>query len=206
MNKKNLQLLGLEEGATAEQIEDAYQRLKTKLSEDRFLDGKEGNDAAEMLTKVERAHEELLTELGETANTTGGEAQNYAKVQELIKSGKLQEAQRLLDSFNERPAEWHYYQSVLFYRKNWVNESKKQLEIAMRLDGENERYKEAYKKLNDKIAYDAKNPTGENTSAYEGQNMNEPYGNQMGGNFCTTCLDCCTTYLCLDCLCNGCCR
>ncbi|MDE7256511.1 MAG: hypothetical protein K2N50_00955, partial [Clostridia bacterium] len=132
----------------------------------------------------------------------------YERVEELIKKGDLSEAQRLLDAFNERGAQWHYLQSVVFYRKNWINESKKQLEIAMRLDGENSKYREAYEKLNEKIAYDASHQnSGGNQGAYRGQDMNSAYSdNQMGGSFCASCVECCALNACINCLCNGCCR
>lgn len=209
MNKRNLEILGLTEGASKEQIDEAYSALRAKYLEDRFLDGEEGNNAARMLTKIETAYTELLSELAEaekSENTEGGSA--YEKVEALIKDGKLDEAQRLLDSFNERNAQWHYLQSVVFYRKNWTNESKKQLEIAMHLDTENQKYKDAYKKLNDKIEYDAKNHANEgaNQSAYQGQSMDGMQDDQMGGNFCTQCLTCCYMNLCLNCLCNACCN
>ena len=213
MNKRNLELLGLDEGATVEQVEEAYATLRAKLLEDRFLDGEEGNEAARKLTKIQVAYDELLSEFaeldkGEGSVGGGGEGTAYEKVEELIKSGDLSEAQRLLDAFNERGAQWHYLQSVVFYRKNWINESKKQLEIAMRLDGENQKYREAYEKLNEKIAYDStQRTTGENQGAYRGQDMNSTYSdNQMGGSFCASCAECCALNACINCLCNGCCR
>lgn len=207
MNKKNLEILGLEEGATVEDIEQAYSTLKAKYMEERFLDGEAGNNAAKMLGKIETARDELISELNEQVkyedgSTEAGDA--YAKVEQLIKDGNLQEAQRALDAFNERNAEWHYLQSVVFYRKNWVNESKKQLEIAMRLDAGNEKYKEAYKKLSDKIDYDANKQNQNNGgSVYQGQDMSYSGDNQMG-DFCTSCVECCALNACLNCMCNSC--
>ena len=208
MNKRNLELLGLTEGATAEQVEEAYSALRAKLLEDRFLEGEAGNEAARMLTKIQVAHDELLAEFAQNENGSGeSDGSAFARVEELIKAGDLQEAQRALDEFNERGAQWHYLQSVVFYRKNWVNESKKQLEIAMRLDGENEKYKEAYVKLNEKIAYDSKqNVNGDGESVYRGQDMNSYSDNQMGGSFCSSCVECCALNACLNCLCGSCCR
>ncbi len=208
MNKRNLELLGLTEGATAEQVEEAYSALRAKLLEDRFLEGEAGNEAARMLTKIQVAHDELLAEFAQLESGSGeSDGSAFARVEELIKAGDLQEAQRALDEFNERGAQWHYLQSVVFYRKNWVNESKKQLEIAMRLDGENEKYKQAYVKLNEKIAYDASKPGagGEGESVYRGQDMNSYSDNQMGGSFCSYCVECCALNACINCLCS-CCR
>ena len=206
MNKRNLEILGLEEGATAAMVEEAYKSLSEKYKEERFMEGEIGNEAARMLSKIETAKNELLAELAESSEGDG--ASSYTKVEELIKAGDLQEAQRVLDSFNERGAQWHYLQSILFYRKNWVNESKKQLEIAIQLDGENQKYKDAYQKLNEKIAYDASDHKAEgvNQSAYHGQNMSSPADDQMGGNFCLDCLQCCALNACINCLCSGCCR
>lgn len=212
MNKQNLDILGLSEDATAEDVKAAYETLRARYLEERFMDGEVGNNAAKMLTKIETAYSELLTELKESPAQDGGES--FARVEELIKDGNVQEAQRVLDGFNERGGQWHYLQSVVFYRKNWMNESKKQLEIAIQLEPDNEKYKEAYRKLNEKINYDAnaaQNASGANAganqSAYQGQTMNSgAQDEQMGGNFCAQCIDCCYTYLCISCLCDGCCR
>lgn len=206
MNKRNLEILELDETATRQDIEEAYARLRDKYREERFLDGEAGNNAAKMLTKIETAYKELITELDEEARGDANGA-SYERVEELLRAGDIQEAQRVLDSFNERGAQWHYLQSVVFYRKNWVNESKKQLEIAMHLEPDNEKYKDAYKKLNDKVEKDAASTSANNgQSVYQGQNMNTYQDDQMGGNFCTACVECCALNACLNCLCNGCCH
>lgn len=209
MNKKNLEIFGLDEGATPEDVKSAYETLRVKYLEDRFKDGETGNEAAKMLTKIELAYTELQSEFKESADTEGGDL--YGKAEQLIKDGNISEAQRVLDSFNERGAQWHYLQSVIFYRKNWVNESKKQLEIAIHLDPENMKYKETYRKLNDKISSDAQSNQQAGGQAqqgpYQGQTMDSRQeDSQMGGNFCASCIECCYLNMCINCLCNGCCR
>jgi DnaJ-class molecular chaperone len=209
MNKKNLEIFGLDEGATPEDVKSAYETLRAKYLEDRFKDGETGNEAAKMLTKIELAYTELQSEFKESADTEGGDL--YGKAEQLIKDGNISEAQRVLDSFNERGAQWHYLQSVIFYRKNWVNESKKQLEIAIHLDPENMKYKETYRKLNDKISSDAQSNQQAGGQAqqgpYQGQTMDSRQeDSQMGGNFCASCIECCYLNMCINCLCNGCCR
>ncbi len=213
MNAKNLEILGLSESATLDDVKSAYETLRAKYLEERFMDGETGNNAAKMLTKIETAYSELTREMSESAATGDGDA--FSRVEELIKAGNIQDAQRELDSFNERGAQWHYLQSIVYYRKNWINESKKQLEIAIQLDGGNEKYKEAYRKLNDRINYNANaapnqgQPDGGayQNGTYQGQTMNGGgQSDQMGGNACAQCLDCCYTYMCISCLCDGCCR
>ena len=210
MNKKNLELFGLDENATKEDIKAAYEQLREKYLEERFSDGEKGNNAAKMLTQIDVAYNELMSEMAESAAADDG-GSSFARVEELIKSGDIQEAQRILDGFNERGGRWHYLQSVIFYRKNWINESKKQLEIAIQLEPENEKYKEAYRKLSEKVNFDARS-AGANPgmnggqTVYQGQTMSSGDENQMGGNFCSSCIECCYLNLCINCLCNACCR
>lgn len=210
MNKKNLELFGLGEGATKEDLKTAYDALRAKYLEERFMDGEVGNNAAKMLTQIEVAYNDLMSELSENAAAEDS-GSSFAQVEELIKQGNDSEAQRVLDGFNERGGNWHYLQSVIFYRKNWINESKKQLEIAIQLEPENAKYKETYRKLNDKINQDAQsgaqNQGGNGQGAYQGQTMDsQSSDSQMGGNFCANCIECCYLNMCLNCLCNGCCR
>ena len=219
MNKQNLEILGLSEGATTADIKAAYESLREKYLEERFQDGEVGNNAAKMLTKIETAYSELMSEMRES-NFGGEGGDAFEKVEQYLKDGNIQDAQRVLDGFNERGGQWHYLQSVVFYRKNWINESKKQLEIAIQLEPDNAKYKEAYRKLNEKISADANANNannaqgaqggGQNQSyqqAYDGQTMNsQSSDNQMGGNFCANCIECCYLNMCINCLCNGCCR
>lgn len=215
MDKKNYEILGLDENASMEDVKKAYETLRAKYLEERFLDGEAGNNAARMLTKIETAYTELSKELSEKAYTDDGVSGDaYAQIEQLLKDGNFQEAQRVLDNFNERGGQWHYYQSVLFYRKNWINESKKQLEIAIQLEPDNQKYKETYRKLNEKINQNnaqggggAYNQGGYQNGAYNGQTMNSPDpDDQMGGSFCSRCLECYCYSLCFNIMCNSCCR
>ncbi len=205
MNREYYDLLGLNEDATDEEIKERYAELKKKYNEDRWLDGEAGNEAARMLNKLDAAYTEIMSERRERSkNTDGSDA--YKEIAELLKSDKLAEAQSRLDDFNERGAEWHYLQAVVFYKKNWSNESKKQLEIAMQMDPGNKKYQEAYGKLNAKNDYARQ--SAQAADPYAGGNgapVNNPDADQMGGNVCSNCISCCYTYLCVDCLFSLCC-
>ena len=137
-------IFGLTSSCTDEELEQKYEELKKKYSEDRFLEGDAGNAAAKKLTEIETAYAEIKSERSEKNFSSEQDSGLYREVEDLIKNGDLTSAQDKLDAFNERGAEWHYLQSVLFYKKNWLNESKKQLEIAMQMDGNNQKYKNSY--------------------------------------------------------------
>ena len=186
-------------GVSDEEIKESYRTLKKKYNEERWLDGEAGNNAARMLQKLDVAYEEIMRERREKARNTEGKS-GYEEVAELIKKGDLSAAQTALDNFNERGAEWHYLQSVVFYKKNWMNESKKQLEIAIQMDGSNAKYRDAYEKLKARTEY--KQQTG---GAVHTDPDPAPADDQMGGNWCANCASCCYTYLCVNCLFNLCC-
>lgn len=65
----------------------------------------------------------------------------------MIGVGNTDDAQTMLDDEEEKDACWHYLQSRIFIAKNWLNEARKQLEIAVELDPENKRYKEELEAL-----------------------------------------------------------
>lgn len=198
--KEYFKILNLQEDATDEEIESAYQELKNKYSKDRFLEGEAGNEAAKMLTKLETAYFEITSARKNNAENGETENMNFSEVEKLIRDNRLNSAQDLLDSYNERNAEWHYLQSVIFYKKNWINESKKQLEIAMSMEPHNNKYSDAYTKLKLKMEYNDR-------QFQSGNGYNNGYGQsqQMGGTD-NSCLTFCATWCCMDMLCSMCCR
>lgn len=197
------EIFGLTADCTDEELNAKYAELRAKYSEDRFLEGEKGNEAASKLTELESAYREILSLRQEQSFSAQTDSGLYKEVEDLIKNGNLSAAQDKLDSFNERGAEWHYLQSVLFYKKNWLNESKKQLEIAMQMDPNNEKYKTSYDKLVKKISSDS----DKNFSSYSsGKETASDVGgepSQMGGNGCLEW--CCEMAICnmaLNCCCN----
>ena len=200
MNKEYYELLQVDEFASDEEIQASYERLKAKYNEEKWQDGEAGMNAARMLNRLDAAYAELMDERREKKGNTSGQ-NAFEEVSDAIRSGDTARAQQLLDAFNERNAEWHYLQSVVFYKKNWMNESKKQLEIAMQMDGGNSKYREAYEKLNARTDYQ------QQTGGSPNVNPNPaPDGQQMGGNWCANCANMCYTFLCVNCLFNLCCN
>ena len=204
--KQYYELLGLTENATDEELETRYKLLREQYKEERWLDGEAGNNAAKALTKLDAAYKEIMASRKEKLDGGENGTDAYAEISELLKQDKIAEAQARLDDFNERPAEWHYLQAVVFYKKNWTNESKKQLEIAMEMEPDNIKYRAAYGKMNAKNDFEQQSAYQRNQNPYSNP-YNRPYddGGQMGGNACTECISCCYTYMCINCLFNLCC-
>lgn len=207
--KKYYEILGCDEFATDDEVRAAYLALRKQCQNDMFLEGEAGNAAARKLTEVQTAYDEICDYRKENASAGGNGGEAFKRLDELIKSNQITEAQSLLDSFNDRNAEWHYYQSVVFYKKNWINESKKQLEIAMQMDSSNDKYKRAYDKMCKQMDFNSANQkeksadwnkSGSGRGAAGG--YEEPT-EMMGGEGCMDfCVRMAVCNLFLNCCCN----
>ena len=96
--QENYKILGLSNNATDEEIEIAYKELKSKYSKERFLEGEVGNEAARNLTKLEVAYTEIMEERASYNKQEKGHTRNYNDISNLIKSGRIDDAQRVLDN------------------------------------------------------------------------------------------------------------
>ena len=203
MIDKYYKILGAEPTDSDEVITEKYLELKKKYQEERFVEGEVGNNAAKMLTEIEIAYDEIKSLRAETS-FEGEKSEAFKSVEAAIKSGNLNAAQQLLDDFNERDAEWHYYQSVIFYKKNWINDSKKQLELAISLNPNEQKYKDALNKLSDKVNQGARINNDWNRSGNQAKST--PYTGdeqQLGGDSCAQW--CCDMIICntlLNCCCS----
>ena len=200
-NDRLYKVLGVSPDVGDEELKARYNELVKQYQKDRFLEGEAGNYAAKRLTEVESAYAEIIS-LRSQAQSGGNHGELLSEIEKNIRDGKLQEAQVKLDTFDERSAEWHYLQAVVYYKKNWMNESKKQLEIAIRLDSAENKYKDALKKLNDKITAAPAQDTFKSGSANSSTiDYDEPQ--QMGGDSCLEfCCQMLACNMCLNCCCN----
>ena len=197
-------ILNISSNATDEEVENAYKSLKEKYSKERFYEGEIGNEAARKLTKVETAYHEIMASR-KVVNDDGKVKYDFSDVEALIKSGDISKAQALLDDVYDRNAEWHYLQSVIFYKKNWINESKKQLEIAVNMEPHNVKYSDDYAKLKQKIEFNERQFKSGNANFNHGA-QNDEQNRQMGGSDMNNCLSFCATWCCIDMMCSLCCR
>ena len=206
MQDNPFMILGISEDSTKEEVQAAYQTLHEKYAKDRFLEGEEGAKAARMYTKVEIAYQDAL-ELLENKSTASEAAfegiQDYGSVKAAIKNGDLSGAQKLLDDITNRNGDWHYWQAAIYYKKNWFDESKTQLKIALELDPNNSQYKDTYDKIEKE--QNASNPfkNNQNNAQQQQSDYNRTYSQQQQdvGNV-NGCCDCCSSLICADCCCE----
>lgn len=208
MDYNAYEILGLTSSATRDEIDARYKQLRDQYQRDRFLPGEEGEEASEKLQQIEVAYRDILAGMEEQKQQTTDfvDADDYAEIQRLISDGKLDEAQAKLDERESRDAEWHYVQSILFYKRNWFLESKKQLELACQMDPTNERYKQSLDKLTKILASNTISPDQLRTTSRpmdDGPRVGAGNGTCTGSS-CGDCLLCNACCNCMSCMGSGC--
>ena len=117
----------------------------------------------------------------------------YTRIQTLITEGNLADAEHMLDGVEEKDARWHYLSSHIYLTKNWTNEARKQLEIAIELDPDNEKYKEELETLKERVEKAQRE--------YDKKNKKRKH---LGGEFLDACPEACGEGCCMCCVEVGC--
>ena len=199
MHKDPFVVLGLEKGATQSEVQDAYERLREEYRSRIHIEGDEGKKAAKKLAEIEDAYRDAMEQLSE-----GSEVKDvYAHVAELLKKGDLDGAQSALDNISERNAEWHYYQSAVYHSKGWNYEAKAQLDMAINMDPDNQKYKDTLARMKRREEGGSSSGTtaaaGDTTAGSGQQRSYDAYDDYTRRR---TASDCCTTLICADCCCE----
>jgi hypothetical protein len=184
------EIFGVPENATFQEITEAYRRLRAQYAEERFAEGEKGNEASRRLMELEQAYEEgsRRFQAEENARKFGSD---FGETDAHIKAGRLSEAQSCLDDMTVRAGEWHYYQSMVFYKRGWYVECRKQLTLALTHEPANPKYIVASEKLDQFLG---------NVHLYEDprNRRTPPPQNNQATDSCAGL--CCETCLCLQCL------
>lgn len=195
--KDPYKVLGLTESASSEELTERYEMLKAKFSEDRFLSGDKGNQAAVNLSELEIAWTAISNSMKkkQDSQTYGGD---YGSIDNMIKSGRYDDAQMALDTIYDRQGEWHYLQSIIYYKREWLAESRAQLQMAVNIDPFNDKYKSALSKLDAVMGSPQTDPRtiGVDPTVIQ---SNQTSDGRVCGN---TCSNCCAAYCITDCCCS----
>lgn len=212
MDYNAFEILGLPSTATRDEVKDKYNELRKQYLEDRFKPGDEGERAAEKLQELDVAYRDAMDAIDEreqranraanadNATSDNGATDDYESIRQQIKDNKLDEAQDALDQIIDRTAEWHYLQSILFYKRNWFLESKKQLEMACQMEPNNKRYKQSLDKLTKILASNTISPDQMRTSSSSTEDSRYYDNGTCTGNACADCLLCNMCCNCASCM------
>lgn len=190
------QVLGVKPDASDDEVKRAYRELARKYHPDNYQNNPLADLAEEKMKEVNEAYD-AVTKMrsGGGQSYTGGyqgggynqQSQNndptFARVRNLINSGSVDQAEQLLNGVNNHSAEWYFLRGSIAYRRGWLDEARQNYQIAVRMDPNNLEYRQAFNMMQ------------------QGGYSYRPAGNPSGG---MDAMDCCTTMMCLNCLCGGC--
>ena len=195
-------VLGVKPDASDQEIKKAYRELARKYHPDNYVDNPLADLAEEKMKEVNEAYEAIQKQRSggggsggysqSSSSSSGGyQQQSYGggtnnptfnRVRNLINMGDLNSAERLLQEVPQKSGEWYFLMGSIAYRRGWLDEAMQNYNLAVQMEPGNMEYRQALNMMQ------------------RGGQAYRPYGNSGGMDS----LDCCTTMLCLNCLCGGC--
>jgi curved DNA-binding protein CbpA len=194
------EVLGVSSSATDDEIKKAYRELARKYHPDNYQDNPLADLAEEKMKEINEAYDAInkmrsgggnssyqsnyqsgyQTQQSYQRSSSGGST--YAQARQYINAGNLDGAERLLQGCGKN-GEWYFLMGSIAYRRGWMDEARQNYQIACQMEPGNMEYRQAL------------NMMQQGGYAYR--------SNDMMGSECDS-MDCCTTLMCLNCLCGGC--
>lgn len=153
------EVLGVEIGASKEEIHAAYRQKVKKYHPDKFQDESLKKLAEEKLKEINRAYE-ILTEDKDTQNNAGNYSGQGGSRRQQAYSGPNREyythirnafarhdyvsAKQILDAVSVRDAEWYYLMGHYFFHQKKFDTARQYYAHAVSLDAGNMEYRQAY--------------------------------------------------------------
>ena len=198
-------VLGVDPGASDDEVKKAYRDLARKYHPDNYQNNPLADLAEEKMKEINEAYDAITK--SRSGGSSGGyqsgyqsgygdqsgyqsqqsysssNASVYAQVRQYINMGNLDTAEQLLQGSGNKSAEWYFLMGAIAYRRCWLDEARQNYELACQMEPNNPEYRQALTMMQ------------QGGYAY--------HGSDMVGTSCDS-LDCCTTLMCMNCLCGGC--
>lgn len=195
-------ILGVSRTASDEEIKKTYHTLARKYHPDNYHNNpladlaqekmKEINEAYDTITKSRTFGGEGSASEGKydysyggsrgSASYSGASGEIYAQIRGAIERNDVAQAERLLNSVQNRDAEWHFLMGSVCYCKGWMDDAMRYYDRASAMEPGNTEYRQA--------------------SLYM-RNGGQAYGyNDQNSIVNDETCDCCTKLIVADCCCE----
>jgi molecular chaperone DnaJ len=156
------EVLGVNEGASKDEIKAAYRALVKKYHPDKHQDNPLNDLAEEKMQEINEAYEFLMNGGGSRGSSSGGRSSSgygssgysssgygggrspeFADIRKAIDRGNIAEAEAKLSRAGNHNAEWHYLYGMVQLRKGWYDQAVGSLQTAVSMDPNNLEYRNA---------------------------------------------------------------
>ncbi len=198
-------VLGIKPDATDDEVKQAYRQLARKYHPDNYQNNPLADLAEEKMKEINEAYESITKmraggnyssggSQGSGSYTSSGSSYNgyqqrsrssdpiYAQVRSAINMGDIGRAESLMRQAQRQDAEWYFLQGSIAYRRGWLDEALSNYRQAVTMDPGNVEYRQALNQMQ------------------SGGQAYRSTGYETGMDA----MDCCTTMMCMNCLCGGC--
>lgn len=190
--KDPYEVLGVPRGADREKVKAAYRELAKKYHPDQYAGSPLADLANEKMQEINEAYDAILS--GNTGSSSYSShsssygVNDYSAVENYINRGAFDEAERILESMNERSrdAHWYYLKGELNYRRGWTQQAYSYYSMAYNMQPGNPIYRDAFERV-------SRNRNG-------GFRTGQTHRHGSAGG-CDGC-DICTGLMCADCCCE----
>ena len=190
-------VLGVSPNASDEEVKKAYRELARKYHPDNYQNNPLADLAEEKMKEINEAYETITKQRSggggggyqqSSGYSQGGSysssgSSDFVQVRQMIQRGDLAGAERLLQEAPQRNGEWYFLVGSIAYRKGWLDDAMRNYSMAVQMEPGNMEYRQALSMMQQRSG--GYRPYGYTTNTVDG-------------------MDCCTTMLCLNCLCGGC--
>lgn len=189
-------VLGVSQNASDDEVKKAYRELARKYHPDNYQNNPLADLAEEKMKEINEAYDTITKQRaggysGSFSSAPGGQRNGYAsasahpsyiRIRNLINGGDLMQAEQLLYEVGQKDGEWYFLAGSIAYRKGWMDEAMQNYTRAVQMDPNNVEYRQALT-IMQRGSMGGYRPAG--------------YSTGMDA------MDCCTTLMCLNCLCGG---
>ncbi|MBC8585020.1 J domain-containing protein [Youxingia wuxianensis] len=195
-------VLGVSPNATDDQIKTAYRELAKKYHPDNYANNPLSDLAGEKMQEINEAYDAIVAQrksgqngqrvYGQESGSYSQGSSQFADIRRLINSGRIAEAQELLDGVANasRDAEWYFLKGCIYHTRGWLDEALSSFQKACSLNPNNPEYSAAYNQL-----------LWQRQTGTPGYGQHGAPGGSMGQ---CTCCDVCAAMYCANC-CMECC-
>ena len=183
------QVLGVQPSATDEEVKAAYRELAKKYHPDHYNDNPLSDLAQEKMQEINEAYDAIIRMRRQGgpapqggAPSQGGGTSRFMDIRNLIRTGRVMDAETLLDGIPgpSRDGEWYFLKGSVLFKKGWLDDAYNHFSTAVRMDPGNMEYRQAL-----------------NQMEMRRQNGGYRTGRQTAGG-CSAC-DMCSGLICADC-------